>query len=457
MNSGISSPSHRGNRFYQGLTATFVANALQAVNFLGDRFLWKSHHPFTSIEDLYRHSMDSAFAVSESFLVTGAPHASAYYPRDFAWFYPDVLDPDTIMDSQDAVRRARLLDKSVRLLLEAVRANVVTTTIVPAGRARYLGVNYFSRPSDTLLGILAGLRQMISAEERASSYLAMSQCAHAGRLLLAEYCGDLKRAILQLASELEPFNDDGSTYLLCDASAPRSAATDTRAERRRFVTNACVYTTFVWGVQLGIVDENELKRRLGRDLAQYKRDLLRLFGKDGYIRHSLDGPTGSPASSVALDFASVHRGFWDMSEPAERALFAATADLIIAEPRFRIPSTFHFLVSADNPRNKMIHKIAAPAYQGRSSWPTFNVEFADRMLDYDEFSGSDTYRSCAQGILKDIRTATEVHGGYQELISEQGLKYRTWAYKGAVAHSWFPRFLSVWRRAHGTPLLQWND
>jgi hypothetical protein len=457
MNSGISLPSHRENRFYQGMAATFVANALQAVNFLGDRFLRKSHHPFTSIEDLYRHSMDGAFSVSESFLVTGAPHASAYYPRDFAWFYPDVLDPATIMDSQDAVRRARLLDKSVRLLLEAARANVVTTTIVPAGRARYLGVNYFSRPSDTLLGILAGLQQMISAEERASSYLAMSQCAHAGRLLLAEYCGDLKRAILQLASELEPFNDDGSTYLLCDASAPRSAATDTRAERRRFVTNACVYNTFVWGVQLGIVDENELKRLLGRGLAHYKRDLLRLFGKDGYIRHSLDGPTGAPESSVALDFVSVHRGFWDMSEPAERALFAATADLIIAEPRFRIPGTFHYLVSADNPRNKMIHKIAAPAYQGRSSWPTFNVEFADRMLDYDEFSGSDTYRSCAQGILKDIRTATEVHGGYQELISEQGLKYRTWAYKGAVAHSWFPRFLSVWRRAHGTPLLQWND
>jgi hypothetical protein len=457
MNSDISLPSYRGNRFYQGHAATFVANALQAVNFLGDRFLRKSHHPFTAIEDLYRHSMDSAFSVTESFLVTGAPHASAYYPRDFAWFYPDILDPETIMDSPDAVRRVHLLEKSVRLLLEAVRANVVTTTIVPAGRGRYLGVNYFSRPSDTLLGILAGLQQMISADERASSYLATSQCAHAGRLLLAEYAGDLKRAILQLASELEPFTDDGTKYLLCDASAPRSAATDTRAERRRFVTNACVYTTFVWGVQLGVVGENEVKRLLGRDLAQYKRDLLRLFGKGGYIRHSLDGPTGSPVSSVALDFVGVHRGFWDMTEPSERALFAATADLIIAEPRFRISGTFHFLVSADNPQNKMIHKIAAPAYQGRSSWPTFNVEFADRMLDYDEFSGSETYRACAQGILRDIRTATEVHGGYQELISEHGLKYRTWAYKGAVAHSWFPRFLSVWRRAHGTPLLHWND
>ena len=228
MNSDISFPSHRENRFYQGTAATFVANALQAVNFLGDRFLRQSHHALSAIEDLYRHSMDSAFSVTEAFLVTGAPHASAYYPRDFAWFYPDVLDPETIMDAQDAVRRARLLEKSVRLLLEAVRADVVTTTIVPAGRGRYLGVNYFSRPSDTLLGILAGLQQMISAEERASSYLAMSQCAHAGRLLLAEYGGDLKRAILQLASELEPFDADG-TSICCAMPAGLALRQRTRA------------------------------------------------------------------------------------------------------------------------------------------------------------------------------------------------------------------------------------
>ncbi len=401
--------------------------------------------------------MDSAFSATEAFLVTGAPHASAYYPRDFAWFYPDVLDPQTIMDSQDAVRRARLLEKSVHLMLEAVRSNVVTTTIVPAGRARYLGVNYFSRPSDTLLGILAGLQQMLDADQRPSPHLAMSQCAHAGRLLLAEYRVDLRRATLKFASELEPFRDGGVTYLLCDASAPRSAATDTRAERRRFVTNACVYTTFVRGWQLGVVDKDELELVLGRKLSQYKEELLGLFGKRGYVRHSLDCPAHSPASSIALDFVNVNHGFWDLSEANERALFAATTDLIIAEPHFRIPGTFHFLVSANNPRNKLIHKIAAPAYQGRSSWPTFNVEFADRMLDYDEFSGSDGYRSCAQRILNDIRTATEVHGGYQELLSEEGLKYRTWAYRGAVAHSWFPRFLSVWRRAFGAPLLRWDD
>src|SRR5437870_3055218 len=35
----------------------------------------------------------------------------------------------------------------------------------------------------------------------------------------------------------------------------------------------------------------------------------------------------------------------------KRTRAAATTDLILVEPRFRIPDTFHFLVSADNPQN----------------------------------------------------------------------------------------------------------
>ena len=444
-------------RFYRGLVATWVANGIQAANILGDRLLRKAHHPSSEIDELYTESMNSAFSAAESFLVTGAPHATAYYPRDFAWFYPDVLDPDTIMDSEDAIRRVRLLERSVRLMLEAVRAGVVTTTLIPAGRHRYIGVNYFSPPSDTLLGTLAGLQQVIGADQgAAASYLGLSQGAHAGRLLLIEYREDLRNAVMQLAGSLEPFDDDGTGYLLCDAAAPRSAATDTRAERRRFVTNACVYATFSRALQLGVIGIGELEQLLGRELPEYKSQLLRLFGKHGYISHSLDCANQPPASSIALDFVNVQGGFWDLKNEGERRLFAATTDLILAEPRFRVPNTFHFLVSANNPRRKMIHKIASPSYQGRSSWPTFNVEFADRMLDHDEFSGTETYRSCARNILGDIRAATELHGGYQELLTDKGLKYCTWAYRGAVAHSWFPRFLTVWKRAFGTPLLDWK-
>ena len=163
---------------------------------------------------------------------------------------------------------------------------------------------------------------------------------------------------------MQPFDDNGLTALLCDVTAPRSAATDTRAERRRFVTNACVYATFVRGIRLGVIDRIELEGLLGRELSQYKRELLRLFGKHGYIRHALDSDSEPPASSIALDFVNVHQGFWDLGDEGERALFAATTDLILGEPRFRIPGTSHFLVSADNPLNKMIHKIARSGLPG---------------------------------------------------------------------------------------------
>ncbi|MDH8602338.1 hypothetical protein QIH38_27550, partial [Klebsiella pneumoniae] len=77
---------------------------------------------------------------------------------------------------------------------------------------------------------------------------------------------------------------------------------DTRAERLRFVTNASVYATFQQSIRLGIVHQNELEEILGRSLSQYKGELLQLFGRDGYIKHSLDCNADSPAFSIALDF-----------------------------------------------------------------------------------------------------------------------------------------------------------
>jgi len=450
-------PSNSEHRFYQGLAATCVANCLQAANFLSDRFLRRAYYAPAKIEELYRHSMDSAFSAREAFLVTGAPHASAYYPRDFAWFYPDVLDPQTIIDSGDATRRIRLLEKSVRLMLNAVRSGTITTTLIPVKRNRYIGANYFALPSDTLLGVQAGLEQIVRADLRMSPYAEMAKAAHSGRVLLGEYRADLNRSVLDLARSLESYEGHGTRTLLCDVRAPRSAATDTRAERLRFVTNASVYATFQQSIRLGIVDASELETILGRSLAQYKTELLLLFGREGYITHSLDRTAEAPAFSIALDFVNVQHGFWDFRNEAERALFSATTDLILAEPRFRIPDTFHFFVSADNPRKKLIHRIATPSYQGRSAWPTFNVEFADRMLEYDEYSGVEKYRPYARDILRHIHHATETHGGYQELLSENGLQYRTWAYRGAIAHSWFPRFLSVWSRAFGVPLIDWTN
>ena len=223
------------------------------------------------------------------------------------------------------------------------------------------------------------------ADQRASPYLAMSQGAHAGRLLLAEYREDLKKAIFQLASALQPFDDNGLTALLCDVTAPRSAATDTRAERRRFVTNACVYATFMRGIRLGVIDRIEL------EAAARTRTPAIQEGAAGAVRQAwlyqacLARRQRAAGVFHCARFRQRAPGILGSERRGRTRAVRGHDGLILGEPRFRIPGTSHFLVSADNPQNKMIHKIAAPAYQGRSCWPTFNVEFADRMLEYDEF------------------------------------------------------------------------
>jgi len=52
MHRHISFSSHREYRFYQGPVASCVANGIQAVNFLGDRFLRRYRSP-AGIEELY--------------------------------------------------------------------------------------------------------------------------------------------------------------------------------------------------------------------------------------------------------------------------------------------------------------------------------------------------------------------------------------------------------------------
>ena len=64
--SEITFPSHRGYRFHQGRVASFIANGIQAVNFLGDRFLRK-YHLSAGIAELYQYSMNAAFAGRKPF------------------------------------------------------------------------------------------------------------------------------------------------------------------------------------------------------------------------------------------------------------------------------------------------------------------------------------------------------------------------------------------------------
>ncbi len=237
----------------------------------------------------------------------------------------------------------------------------------------------------------------------------------------------------------------GADCLLCDGAKSRSAATDARAERTRFVTNANVWTTLSWAVRMRFAHRDKIEAILGRTLERDKSELLSAFAADGFVQHSLESHAPVRSHRISgLRMCGTDSGAWD--SPRSGAWFRNTVDIILCDPRFRTRDSGLFVVSIERPRERLLNRALAPSYQGRSAWLAFNVEFADRLLDLSEHEGPH-YAQEAMKLLRAALAVVERHGGYPEIVSAEGLAYRTWAYRSAWAHSWFPRLIFVWHRA----------
>jgi hypothetical protein len=422
-----------------------LAHSAQIINFIVNKLSRRRRRPrFASLPDTYTLAVRRAFdPTRHSFITTGSPHARACYPRNFAWFYPTLMDPATVIDRADFKNRMSLTVRSLEMILKVGGTTPYTTTLIPLTRKRMAAVNYVKPPSDSLLGILAGIEQL--------AYSTARDAASEGLRLLDQYGHDLRVQMEYLLGELKEAAFDGTTCPLLDAEDNRSSATDTRGGKLRFVVAANVWATIARALALQIVNEKYVSQHLGFDLAEYKRRILRLFAAAGYTRNSLDREMDERESSeITLDFAHVHRGFWTFATDEELSAFQATADRIFADSAFADASGDTFFVSRGGIRYGPMHRYTVPGYHGRTVWPNFNVAFAERLLEFGERAKVTIYRDRAERILRGVKNIVAKNGGYPELVDEQGRLYKTWIYRGAMADSWFPYFASVWHKAFGS-------
>ncbi len=401
------------------------------------------------IKEIYAAAVQRAFEKGAYFITTGSPHSRALYLRNYAWFYPTLLDPRTFISRHDAERRVTLIRRSLSIIFRSTRNVPYSTTLIPISPREFVPLNFIRDPSDSLLGVLSGIEQLRNAALADSECFAtyqdiLERAGREGQALLDENRGELRFQLDHLIDSLREFDGGELKVPLVDRDENRSTATDTRLERRRFITNANVWTTFRKAIEVGIVAQDEMERRIGRTLDIYKQELLALFGERGYIADSLDNLQAADYCNVSLDFCHVHRGFWSFSSQREIELFRNTAELFLRNSELQDDSRRCFLVAANNPRMQFFKQVAVASYHGRTMWPTFNVEFADRLFDVSVATQDSRYREAGSEILKQLKTYIERIGYYPEVLRADGKPYRTWIYRSARADSWFPRFAAVW-------------
>lgn len=441
----------------QGIVARQVAHAIQTVNFFVHAVAGPKPEKYChTLSTLYGGAVTRAFDTRKHlFITTGSPHARAYYPRNFAWFYPTLLDVSSMNGAEDMAHRISLMEQSLRTVIASGRNAPYTTTLVAFSPGRFAAVNYVTPPSDSLLGVFCGIEQLLGRSTPSSPPI--KDAVLAGQAILANHRTDLAAQVRHLLNQLSSATFEtvqGTvTCPLFDAQKNKSTATDTRRERMRFVVNANIWSTLAKAIELDVVAPREIEKSLGCDMATYKEHILDLFGSEGFIRNSVD--PDYPAAgihAITLDFAHINRGFWDFSSSREISLFKNTSAMIMNSDPFKDISRECFFVSAKNAPAGLIHRMTVPSYHGRTVWPALNVEFVDRLLDLSRATGDDDYFAQAAMTLRQIRHYVEAAGGYPELLDPQGKLYRTWIYRSAIADSWFPRFASVWSKAFGTTL-----
>lgn len=400
------------------------------------------------IEEIYTASARRAFEKSGYFITTGSPHSRALYLRNYAWFYPTLLDPRTFISRHDGDRRITLIRRSLSLIFRSTRELPYSTTLIPISPRKFVPVNFVREPSDSLLGVFSGVQQLTNAGLQESELYRdiLDRAATEGQTLLEENRPALWFQLNYLIDSLREFSCGNLNVPLVDRDENRSTATDTRLERRRFITNANVWATLRKAVELDIVSQSEIEGRIGRTLDAYKQELLALFGERGYIADSLENLQAEDHRNVTLDFCQTYRGFWTFSSSREIELFRNTAEMFLRNTELQDDSHRCFLVAADNPRIQFFKQVAVASYHGRTMWPAFNVEFADRLFDLSVAARDSSYRDAACEILKQLKIYIERIGYYPELLRADGTPYRTWIYCGARADTWFPRFRAVYTR-----------
>ena len=357
-----------------------------------------------------------------------------------------------LIDLSDAEHRIDLMVRGLSIILRNGTNLPFPTTFVPLTSRRFAAVNYVRRSSDSMLGVLAGIDALANAPLAEGTIFesAFVRARLEGRRLLSDNLPILRFQLESLIASLEPFTFGGVTTLLIDRDHGRASATDSRVELQRFVTNANVWATLVKAERRGLFSPAEIEERIGRSLTQYKSELLEVFGHEGYIVHTLQASDGIPARNVTLDFCHVFDGFWTFESEQEVMIFRNTADIFLHSEALQDDGRRCFLIAADNPVVTFFNRIGSAGYHGRTLWPAFNVEFADRLLDLDATVGNPgEYRIAAERILTKLRAYIEALGFYPEILNPNGKPYRTWIYRCAHADSWFPRFVSVEARLNG--------
>lgn len=372
------------------------------------------------------------YTQTNPYVITGG-HFHQLYVRNLGIFFNALLDPRIPSSEEDWINRQAIVLKTVALDLETFRqAKRDFTTIVPLAKNRVTAMNIYTRPSDSLFGILYALRALTDPRFIIETFPAatkvkpihMLQTQKAAKKLLATYSPSLCFLIKQYLDEIM----DAQTGLV-QTTISLASARDGIRRQSAFYDNVIAWSTCQLANKLGI------KKISGKDLLQWKQRIITAFWdeEEQIFLDDLAQETKRQKLFSADAFIIYSTGFLNPDNPQEKKYFLGMIEYV---KRHDMDSPFPLNYSTRN-EPKKLHwpvKYFAPSYMGRSIWSHWGMEYIKILICLQK--DDKNFLSDAKKHLTAYEKNIAKYGGYPELYNMSGKPLSNRLYKSVLHNGW---------------------
>ena len=369
--------------------------------------------------------------VDEQYLYTGG-HYTDFYVRNLGTFANKLIEPSAADSADEWLERLDLVVRSTELAMRVFSFyDEITTTIVQLENGRYVPINVYVAPSDSLSSLLRVMYQVprmsadsapfvLSTEERERFFELQ------GRMY------DLRSTYRTFViSQVERFEKENvaENGLLRD-EVKLSGIKDAWVRHSSLYDNVMLWGMYYYGAEAGIAPE--WKERADK----VKQVLIDLYWdeENGIFYDEnpkfVDEQYFSADNLITFDFGMLSvesEGEREMLEGIVRYIRSRNLDepFPLRTTEVRKPNKEHLPV-----------RIFAPNYIGTTIWSYWGMVYINLLNDLSIYYPEDYYDVAARSYLDVYSRNIIRYGGFPELYHPNGEQYRLVAYRSVNDMIW---------------------
>lgn len=388
--------------------------------------------PGSTWEEIAENLHELRFNPRYPFIIAG-DHFSVFYPRNLGIFYYPILDPRIGFDSVDFLNREKYFSQSVAYAIEAFsKADRLSTTITPVSSRRVVLINVYAYPSDSMYGVLMGLKLMQSPDVYYDLYPFESRrsfrhrTAQASETLLNLY----KTKLVQLYDRyIGTVYDEKTGFIKQDIAV--SSMLDSKIRESAFYDNVILWKTAQLAGEFGIadVDQNWLDDYKKRILERYWDDEAGIFLEDNSDASHRDHRFASDWAIVLMT------GFLHPRNLKERRYFERSVEHIwkhkLDEP-FPLKMTGSPTKQKDHP----LVRYCMPNYHDNTIWSNWGVQHIKVLTLLYAETNDERYLHKAEAAVSAYQENMVRFGGYPEVYDETGDMLHNPIYRSMLRIGW---------------------